>query len=615
MTFAGSKLIKHWCRRQPQAADDAMFEPDRIDSGAMLLVSSVLVMLSIVIMVAQNWTDRVRVEQLMADRLENVSLQLSRRICDQLALAESTLQGMATLAGRADSASAAWPKSKVMELQRMQSSVNLQWGDTELAVLDRQGRVLAETGHLVRENMGELRPALDAIAHDGIASVTHSQFVQSKDGQALALLRPHLAADGTVAAVLVFMAPIDSWSEMLAGLRLFSDSEISLLDGQRHLLASFPRVAPTNNALAPLPPSIDGHQNLALVESPAEGKIRLVKERQIALPWPAGERMWIFRYAHPQDAYLEGWWLSLAFNGVVAVLIVAMWLLNASATRQRRRMVKQLTRSTHLMQQLLNSLATPAALVKPRTDTIYRANTRLRGRFGAQAAAGSPVNRLFEQAADWEQLKQLGRADALCMLSRSGAFRAQARCVKLELDDGADSYWLLSLVDVSAQVDQPPSMPTPDPRTGMAHQRRIAALTANVLERSEPAAILVLDFNRFALVSQDHGSAAAERMLGTIVHLLRQELPATAVVTLLGGGELAVLLMAVTDDDAHTLAQRLRAVIADNHTLSELGQVLTQNVSVGVAVRLDGERGIDTLMERAGAALTSAQAGEFETTI
>jgi diguanylate cyclase (GGDEF)-like protein len=610
MNIAHSKVaaMKRWCLHRTRAADEVLFEPDRIDSGARLFVSTVLVTLAIIIMVAQNWSDRAELNRLMAGRLENMSLQLARRIGDRLALAESTLQGMDALAERVEHSSEAWPRRHVVELQRMQSSVAVQWGGTELAVLDRHGKVLAETGHLARDSIGDLYPVLDAITHDGVGGATRSLFVRGAQGQALALLRPYLAADGTVAAVLVFTVPINAWTEILEGLRLFSNSEITLLDHQRHVLTSFRGGAQTKSVLAPLPPSFGGHQNMAFVQLPADGEVVLVKERPIALPWPAGERKWTLRYGFPKAAYLGGWWLSLAFNGAVVVLVLAMWALNASATRQRRRTVEQLTRSTLLVQQMLDSLATPAALVKSRSETIYRTNARLFDRFGVQAAAGSQVSRLFERGADWAQLKQQGQGEALCMLSRSGAFRAQARCVALELDGGADSYWLLSLMDVTAQ-DREHFLPMPAPGTGVPHRRRCAELAANTLERSEPSALLVLELDRFVQVSQAHGSAAAERMLVTMARLLRQAVPDTAVVSPLGGGEFAVLLMAATADEAVALAQRLRAAVADTNTLLEQGPEFMQTVSVGVAVRLSGERGIDSLLERAGAALERAKAG------
>jgi diguanylate cyclase (GGDEF)-like protein len=149
-----------------------------------------------------------------------------------------------------------------------------------------------------------------------------------------------------------------------------------------------------------------------------------------------------------------------------------------------------------------------------------------------------------------------------------------------------------------------------DPLTGVANrlafEEALAEEHARVLRGSRPAALLVIDLDRFKAVNDHHGHEAGDRTLVAVVARLRQVLRSGDLIARWGGEELVVLAPGL--DRARELAayaDRIRRAVSDSPILLEHAAVEV-TVSVGAAI-LDGGSDPYTAMRRADAALYLAK--------
>jgi diguanylate cyclase (GGDEF)-like protein len=122
-------------------------------------------------------------------------------------------------------------------------------------------------------------------------------------------------------------------------------------------------------------------------------------------------------------------------------------------------------------------------------------------------------------------------------------------------------------------------------------------------------ACLVLDLDHFKSINDRFGHAAGDKVLTDVIKACVALLRQSDLIGRLGGEEFAVLLPLTDRANAIEVAEKLRQAIADL-TFSFDGQTLPVTSSFGVSV-LDGTTpDIETLLERADAALYAAkQAG------
>jgi diguanylate cyclase (GGDEF)-like protein len=149
-----------------------------------------------------------------------------------------------------------------------------------------------------------------------------------------------------------------------------------------------------------------------------------------------------------------------------------------------------------------------------------------------------------------------------------------------------------------------------DPLTGVANrlafEEALAQEHARVLRGSRPAALLVIDLDRFKAVNDHHGHEAGDRTLVAVVERVRQVLRSGDLIARWGGEELVVLAPGL--DRARELgayAEKIRRAVGDRPILLEQAAVEV-TVSVGAAI-LDGGSDPYTAMRRADAALYVAK--------
>ena len=81
-------------------------------------------------------------------------------------------------------------------------------------------------------------------------------------------------------------------------------------------------------------------------------------------------------------------------------------------------------------------------------------------------------------------------------------------------------------------------------------------------EDGEPLSLFLLDVDEFLPLNQVHGRAAGDRVLTGVANVLREAMPAAAVLARYGGDELAGGLPGTRLDDAFTLLEEARRRVA-----------------------------------------------------
>jgi diguanylate cyclase (GGDEF)-like protein/PAS domain S-box-containing protein len=126
-----------------------------------------------------------------------------------------------------------------------------------------------------------------------------------------------------------------------------------------------------------------------------------------------------------------------------------------------------------------------------------------------------------------------------------------------------------------------------DALTGARNRRRFERDLADQIGRSrrygEPAAVLMIDVDRFKQINDRYGHKAGDRALQGVAGALRQRLRESDVIARLGGDEFAVLLPYADASQASVIAADLRRRIAELRIDVDAEEPVRIAVSVGYA--------------------------------
>ncbi len=144
-----------------------------------------------------------------------------------------------------------------------------------------------------------------------------------------------------------------------------------------------------------------------------------------------------------------------------------------------------------------------------------------------------------------------------------------------------------------------------DHLTGLANRRAFsAALDAALAHRTrtdEPLSLVTVDVDDFKEVNDTRGHAAGDAVLRQVTAALRSSVRRGGdTVARLGGDEFVALLRGCDQDDAASLAERIRSDVA-----TRTGGV---TVSIGVATLTSGTASPDEVMRASDGALYAAKA-------
>ena len=148
-----------------------------------------------------------------------------------------------------------------------------------------------------------------------------------------------------------------------------------------------------------------------------------------------------------------------------------------------------------------------------------------------------------------------------------------------------------------------------DSLTGVANRRAFfdlgAPLVARAVSERRPAALLLLDLDRFKEVNDTAGHQAGDRMLKSFANLVAGSMRPGDLFGRIGGEEFSCLLLDATMQQALQVAERVRhAFELQGFACPPVGAT----VSIGVAVASESERDLHTLLATADRALYRAKA-------
>ena len=155
-----------------------------------------------------------------------------------------------------------------------------------------------------------------------------------------------------------------------------------------------------------------------------------------------------------------------------------------------------------------------------------------------------------------------------------------------------------------------------DSKTGLLNfatwEREAAAEVARAIRTRTPAAVALLDLDRFKVLNDTYGHLTGDQVLKEVAHSLNILLREYDLAGRFGGEEFAVLLPQTRATDAFRIAERIRASVAALRFIAPGatgGERVSVTVSIGVAA-LDGgdRREFAELMAAADAALYRAKA-------
>lgn len=150
-----------------------------------------------------------------------------------------------------------------------------------------------------------------------------------------------------------------------------------------------------------------------------------------------------------------------------------------------------------------------------------------------------------------------------------------------------------------------------DPLTGVYNRRIFIELADMALARAQrsqkPLSLLMLDLDHFKSVNDEHGHLVGDEVLKSFVRVVETCLRREDLMVRFGGEEFCVMLPDASLEGALSLAERIRALVADT-PLPVQGKSIHITVSFGVDCIRPGEPGtVNMLLERADAALIRAK--------
>jgi diguanylate cyclase (GGDEF)-like protein len=141
--------------------------------------------------------------------------------------------------------------------------------------------------------------------------------------------------------------------------------------------------------------------------------------------------------------------------------------------------------------------------------------------------------------------------------------------------------------------------------------RRLAEEIARARRQAYRLSCMYIDIDHFKQVNDTYGHQAGDDVLREVASRIKAELRMSDALGRFGGEEFVVLLIDADQDSAGTVAQRIRASVANQPFLLADGQGLAVTVSIGVA-ELDASERELAIEEAAQQLVAQADAALYE---
>lgn len=158
---------------------------------------------------------------------------------------------------------------------------------------------------------------------------------------------------------------------------------------------------------------------------------------------------------------------------------------------------------------------------------------------------------------------------------------------------------LMDRIKTDAQIDT---------LSGLYNRRGFEPLALSAMARqtiAAPAAMILSDLDNFKSINDRFGHSGGDRIIRGFSGILKERVPANAVIARLGGEEFAIMLPPGAAGTAHRLAEEIRSTFKQVASDMISGDA-SPTASFGVAIARENEE-LDTLIDRADRALYQAK--------
>ena len=299
------------------------------------------------------------------------------------------------------------------------------------------------------------------------------------------------------------------------------------------------------------------------------------------------QRMRLPRRQKPIDAGLFGWLVSRA-----EPLLIADWKLAPPELPQRAEATQDPMGSLLAVPLIHDGIVLGLLSVQHTQAVTYgAADLHLLRQLGHQVAVALADARAFEDLENYRRHLEK---------------RVAERTEELEKANAEKERLITMLRERSQKLERET---LEDALTGVANRRsfmqRLAAEIDVALAIGRPLSIAIADLDHFKVVNDQLGHPVGDLALRQSAALMRRHCRISDQVARIGGEEFALILPAMTRDDAITFCETLRAELA-GHDWQAVHPDLGITVSIGVA-QWDGSAELDELVNTADAQLYRAK--------
>ena len=149
-----------------------------------------------------------------------------------------------------------------------------------------------------------------------------------------------------------------------------------------------------------------------------------------------------------------------------------------------------------------------------------------------------------------------------------------------------------------------------DPLTGLYNRRGFSEIGHREIERTRrykrPLSAIMIDIDHFKRINDTYKHAIGDQVLRTLAERCRKRTRELDILGRYGGEEIVILLPETDRAGALGAAEHLRRDVADEPFVTDVGP-LWVTISLGVADSIDGNLELDSLIDRADAAMYAAK--------
>jgi diguanylate cyclase (GGDEF)-like protein len=186
---------------------------------------------------------------------------------------------------------------------------------------------------------------------------------------------------------------------------------------------------------------------------------------------------------------------------------------------------------------------------------------------------------------------------------------ADGRMVRMEIATDITDRKLMEL-EIEAARSRAEALANTDELTGLHNRRALFAQGERALQdamrQGRPAAVLMLDLDRFKEINDHYGHAAGDKVLRSFARAVSPTIRDCDVLGRTGGEEFALVLPDVDLKQALDIAERIRAAVAAC-TVHHGPHVIQATTSIGVAACRHASQTLSDLLSQADDALLYAK--------